>query len=128
MSALTTSEVDQYCRLTLKQYNLTDYKIVWKPNLKRALGMANPWEKQIELSPRILASFDSFKQTFLHELAHILQFSMMGGTYKVNGRNDFHGKAFKQACKIVGISSCRCHPIHLPLVPHEQAKKLLTHN
>lgn len=123
---LTPNEVNQYIHLTFKQYSLANYKVVWKPNLKRVLGAANPWKKQIELSPRILASFESFKQVFLHEVGHILQFSMMGGTYKTNGRNNFHGKEFKKACKIVGIPYFRIIPSHLPLASHEQAKKFLT--
>lgn len=124
---LTTSEVDQYIRLTFKQFGLTDYQVEWKPNWKRVLGMANPWEKKIELSPQILASFDSFRHTLLHEIAHIIQFSMMGNTYKVNGRNRFHGKEFKAACKIVGVASNTYHPRNLPTLPRHEAKKLLTH-
>lgn len=101
---LTTQEVAQYARMTLKQYGLSDYSLVFLPRLTRRLGQANPWGKKIELSPRCLVSFHTFKAVFLHELAHCLQFSRMGGTYKVNGRNDFHGKVFKEVCRELKIS------------------------
>jgi predicted SprT family Zn-dependent metalloprotease len=123
---ITPQEVEQYIRLTFKQYGLCGYKVVWRPNWKRVLGAASPWEKQIELSPQILGSFDTFKHTLLHEVAHILQFDMMGGTYQVNGRNNFHGKVFKEACKIVGIEPSLCVPRHFPLLPHSVAKQLVT--
>lgn len=103
----TQAEIDCYCRMTLKQYNLADYSVVFLPRLTRRLGQANPWEKRIELSPRCLANFKAFDSTLRHEIAHCLQISRMGGTFKVNGRNDFHGKVFKQVCKEMGISDSR---------------------
>jgi predicted SprT family Zn-dependent metalloprotease len=101
---LTAQEVEQYARLTLKQHGFADHKLIVMDLTGRRLGQANPWEKQIELSPRALSSFALFKLVFLHELAHIIQFYRMGQTYKVNGRNNFHGKIFKQACRELGIS------------------------
>jgi hypothetical protein len=35
----------------------------------------------------------------------------MGETYKVNGRNNFHGKVFKQACRELGISHKTTIPV-----------------
>lgn len=102
---LTTTEVDQYARLTLKQHGFSDYKVVWMNLPSRRLGQANPWQKQIELSEKILSSFALFKLVFLHELAHVMQFYRMGETYRVNGRNNFHGRVFKQCCRELGISS-----------------------
>jgi predicted SprT family Zn-dependent metalloprotease len=100
---LTTAEVDQYIRLTFKQYDLFDYSVEWMQLNGRRLGQANPWEKKIELSPKILKNFQSFKLVFLHELAHILDFKERG-TFLVNGRNNFHGKTFKQCCRKLGIT------------------------
>ena len=101
--SLTENEVEQWARLTFKQYALPDYSLEFMKLPARRLGQANPWEKKIELSPNSLSSFRLFKLVFLHELAHIIQFSRMGGTYKVNGRNNFHGKVFKQVCRELKI-------------------------
>ena len=101
---LTTQEVDQYIRLTLKQHGFADHSVKWMKLKPRRLGQANPWEKRIELSEKILANFALFKLVFLHELAHVIQFYRMGETYRVNGRNNFHGKVFKQCCRELGIS------------------------
>lgn len=100
---LTTQEVDQYIRLTLKQYGFGDHEVVFMDLPARRWGQANPWEKKIELSPKILSSFHDFKTTLLHEIAHIIQFYRMGCSYQVNGRNNFHGKVFKQVCREMGI-------------------------
>jgi predicted SprT family Zn-dependent metalloprotease len=101
---LTTTEVEQYARLTFKQYGLHDYTLYWNPHVKRTLGFANPWQKKVELNKIVLNSFSLFKIVLLHEIAHCIQFSRMGDTFKVNGRNDFHGKVFKQVCKEMGIT------------------------
>lgn len=101
---LTKQEVEQYAKLTFKQYGLNDYTLYWNPRVKRTLGFANPWEKRVELNKIVLKSFSLFKFVLLHEIAHCIQFSRMGGTFKVNGRNNFHGKVFKQVCKEIGIT------------------------
>jgi predicted SprT family Zn-dependent metalloprotease len=103
--SLTENEVLQWARLTFKEHGLADYSLVFLPRLTRRLGQANPWEKKIELSPNCLSSFRLFKLVFLHELAHCIQFYRMGETYKVNGRNNFHGKVFKQVCRELKIPS-----------------------
>lgn len=102
----TTEELQQYARLTFKQHKLEGYELVFleKLDTPNRIGQANPWEKKIELSPKCLESFALFRLVFLHELAHILQFYIMGETYRVNGRNNFHGKVFKECCKKLGIS------------------------
>jgi predicted SprT family Zn-dependent metalloprotease len=100
----TQEEIDQYCRMTLKQHGFADYKVVFMKLPPRRLGQANPWKKRIELTHRTLANFALFKLVFLHELAHVIQFYRMGETYRVNGRNNFHGKVFKECCKELKIS------------------------
>jgi predicted SprT family Zn-dependent metalloprotease len=109
--SLTTTEVEQYARMTLKQHGFADHSVVFLPRLTRRLGQANPWQKRIELSPRCLASFPLFKYVLLHELAHIIQFYRMGKTYKVNGRNAFHNHVFKQACRELKIPTSRRVPL-----------------
>jgi predicted SprT family Zn-dependent metalloprotease len=100
---LTTQEVEQYARLTFKQYGLHDYTLYWNPHVKRTLGFANPWEKKVELNKKVLKSFSLFKYVLLHEIMHVLDFNERG-TFKRNGRNDFHGKSFKAMCKKHGVS------------------------
>lgn len=99
----TESEIQQYCRMTLKQFGFGDHEVVFMQLPARRLGQANPWEKKIELSPKLLESFENFKYVLRHEIAHLRQFVVMGGTYRVNGRNNFHGKIFRQCCKEMGI-------------------------
>jgi predicted SprT family Zn-dependent metalloprotease len=101
--SLTENEVSQWARLTFKQYGLADYSLVFFPRLTRRLGQANPWEKRIELSPKVLDNFSLFSLVFKHELAHILCWIDNGGTFKVNGRNNFHGKQFKEKCRQLKI-------------------------
>ncbi len=110
--SLTTNEVAQFARLTLKQYGFADYNLVWMDFSDNRLGQANPWEKQIELDPKVLRDFPTFRLVFLHELAHVIQFYRMGKTYRVNGRNNFHGKVFKQCCRELGITH-KTNPIFL---------------
>ena len=123
MQALTLKEADLYARLTLKQFGFSDYSVKWnkRPKDRSPLGRANPWGKQIELSTRLLSSVKSLEHTTKHEIAHLVQFKMMGGTYRRNGRNNFHGKEFKAACKIVGVSDARCFPQSLPLLEPKAA-------
>lgn len=103
---ITANEADLYCRMTLKQYGLGDYRITWKEYKSATLGRANPWDKEIELSPKILSNFQLLKLVCLHELAHVLDWIENGGTFvRENGRNDFHGKNFKAICKRLGIPS-----------------------
>jgi predicted SprT family Zn-dependent metalloprotease len=100
----TPQEVNQYARLTFRQYGLVDFELVFLPRLSRRLGQANPWQKKIELSPRVLSSFKLFDLVLRHECMHCIQFDRMGKTFQVNGRNDFHGKVWKEVCKEFGVS------------------------
>jgi predicted SprT family Zn-dependent metalloprotease len=102
--SLTAQEVEQYARISFKQYGLNGCTLFWNKKMKSTLGFANPWQNRVELNEKVLGSFSRFKYVLLHEIAHMIQFERMGGSYKVNGRNDFHGKVFKQVCKEMGIS------------------------
>jgi predicted metal-dependent hydrolase len=67
---LTTQEVEQYIRLTLKQWGMSSVRVQWmKPN--RFLGLAYAEDSMIELSEKVLGSFGLFREVFLHELAHL---------------------------------------------------------
>ena len=101
---LTTQEVDQYIRLTLKQHGFADHCVMWFELSGRRLGQANPWEKRIELSPKVLSSFLLFRKVLTHEILHCIQFKRMGGTFQVNGRNRFHGKVWREVCKEYSFS------------------------
>jgi len=109
---LTTQEVEQYIRLTLKQYGLTGYRITWKETYKRTFGRANPWEKEIILSKEILRSFHLFNWILKHEIAHCIHWMRNGGSFKnKNGNNVFHGKEFKAICREIGISGSTKIPV-----------------
>jgi hypothetical protein len=112
--SITTTEAELYCRLTLKQYGLPDFKIVWREKTKSFLGLALPWDKEIHLSMEVLTNFVTYNWTLKHEIAHCIQFKRMGNTFRgKNGRNDFHGKVFKEVCKEMGISSSRFIPVYV---------------
>jgi predicted SprT family Zn-dependent metalloprotease len=100
---LTEKELDLYARMTLKQWDLSDISIKWA-DLPRSLGLADPWNKEITLSTRLLQSFSLFELTLLHEMAHILDYQERG-TFKKNGRNSHHGPSFKKWCRKLGIST-----------------------
>ena len=107
----TKHEIECYARLTLKQYGLPEYQVVFMELEGRRLGQANPWEKRVELSKKTLTTFRLFSLVLKHEIAHCIQFYRMGKSYKVNGRNNFHGKIFKQVCREMGIcSETKIHP------------------
>lgn len=102
----TTTEIHQYARMTFKQYGLKGYtlEIMDELDCPDRIGQANPWEKKIELKPKCFDSFFKFKTVLMHEIAHCIQFARMGGTFKVNGEDDFHGEVFKQVCRELKIS------------------------
>jgi len=111
---VTHQEAEQYIRLTLRQYNMTHIPIRWT-NTKRRLGCYRVVEKRIELSNQILSSFQLFREVFTHELCHSLDITErvnLFGTYKKNGRNDFHGENWKKWCLTLGIPARRFIPTH----------------
>ena len=113
---LTTQEVSQYIRLTLKQHKVevevefSDY--VW--NKRRACGMYFSKEKTIRMSPRVLKSFALFRYVFLHELAHALDHKERGDSiWKNRKRSNWHGANFRKLCKQLDIPTGRFVPRHL---------------
>jgi len=108
---ITEQEAALYVRMTLKQWGLPPY-FKWT-NTRRTLGAYNIRDSRIELSRQILNSFPLFKEVFLHELAHALDITervRFFGTYKVRGRNDFHGKNWKKWCLTLRIPARRFIP------------------
>lgn len=103
---LTTTEVSQYAKLTLKQYGFPNHSVVFTETFDHpeAIAQANPWEQKIELSQKCLCSFRVFNYVLLHEIAHLIQFERMGKTFVVNKYRSFHGKVFRQVCREMGIS------------------------
>jgi len=100
--SLTTAEVEQYIRLTLKQWKMPHVQVSWIES-KRVRGLAYAGEKpRIELATNCLSSFHCFRETFFHELAHILDYSERG-TYLVRKYEMAHGKNFRKWCKKLGI-------------------------
>jgi hypothetical protein len=97
------SQADLYVKLTLKEWGFKDYKCIWRHNFKRTLGLADPWDKRIYLSTRVLANFRLFRIVLLHEIQHLRDFSERGTFKNEKGKNDFHGKNFRRLCREVGI-------------------------
>lgn len=104
----TQSEIDQYIRMTLRQHKMEEVKVSFK-KMSKTLGYFWAEKNHICLSYLCLSSFVRFKETFLHELAHKLDFAQRG-TFQRNGRNDFHGKNFKRICLTLGIPARRFIP------------------
>ena len=98
---LTTQEVEQYMRLTLKQWGMSSVRVQWMQS-NRFLGLAYAEDGMIELSENVLASFGLFREVFLHELAHLLDFQERG-TYVVASRRSLHGKNWRKWCAILQI-------------------------
>jgi hypothetical protein len=104
----TQKEIDLYVRMTLRQFGLLDYQIIWNPKLNWAYGLADVFNKKIILSTKVLESFSRFRWVLLHEVAHCIQAQRNGGNFLgKNNRNDFHGKLFKKICAEIGISASR---------------------
>jgi predicted SprT family Zn-dependent metalloprotease len=103
---LTTNEIEQYVRLTLRQYKMEHVKVSFK-KMEKTLGYFWAEKNEIVLSLNALDSFVRFKNVLLHELVHAFQYAEQGTFKTKNGRNDFHGKSFKKWCKVLGISSSR---------------------
>jgi len=98
---LTAHEVDQYIRLTLKEWGMASVRVEWMQS-KRFLGLAHAEESKIQLSENVLASFGLFREVFLHELAHLLDFRERG-TYYVGSRRSLHGQNWRKWCQVLKI-------------------------
>ncbi len=59
-------------------------------------------EPRIELAVHVLQSFSLFREIFLHELAHLLDYQERG-TYVVNKYEMAHGKNWRKWCRTLGI-------------------------
>ncbi len=105
---LTTQEVEQYIRLTLKQWGMSHVRVSWIESKKvNGLAYADDW--RIELNYHVLRSFGLFKEIFLHELAHLLDYRERG-TYIVNKYEMAHGKNWRKWCRTLGIPARRKTP------------------
>lgn len=109
----TTSEIEQYIRMTLKQWSMSHLKIEWM-NSGRSLGLAYVVDGKIKLDKSILYSFKIFDEVLKHEIAHHIQWKRNGNRFlrSKNGRRSFHGKDFAAVCKEMGIPARTRIPIH----------------
>lgn len=99
----TTSETEQYIRMTLKQWGMSHLVIEWV-DVDSFLGKACILSNKIKLSTSILAYFKLFEEVLKHEIAHFLQYKRNGNRFfKKNGRWIIHGKDFAAVCKEMGI-------------------------
>ena len=110
----TTSEIEQYIRMTLKQWSMSHIPVIIKDNLNHstALGLYHCDDKKIEISSIALQSFHLFRFVLLHELCHALDHNERGSLI-VNNRANFHGKNFHKWCKKLNIPSRRFIPKNL---------------
>ena len=107
----TTSEIEQYIRMTLKQWSMSHLKIQWM-NSGRYLGLAYVAQGKIKLDKRILCSFKIFDEVLKHEIAHHIQWKRNGNRFLTkNGRRILHGKDFAAVCKEMGIPARTRIPI-----------------
>jgi predicted SprT family Zn-dependent metalloprotease len=101
---ITKQEVEQYIRLTLKQWKLERVSVVWERNTKSFLGAARISRKQIALNEIILKDFKLFDEVLKHEIAHFRQYEKNGFCFfRKNGRWQLHGADFKAACREIGV-------------------------
>lgn len=100
---LTKQEVDQYIRLTLKQWGLSQLSVKWFES-ERVLGRADVRGNVLELNARILKRFSLFDEVLKHEIAHFLQFQANGNKFLWNGKRfSYHGADFKAQCRRMKI-------------------------
>lgn len=103
----------------------TGVTVVWNKRLQSCAGKARYRLMQIDLNPALAEHKGEIKRTFLHELAHILNYlrcKQVGLT-----RCDGHGPNWKKACCDLGIpNEKRCHSLNLS--SQKKAKYMLTCN
>ena len=107
---MTLDEAHQYALMTLKQHGAEHLRVRFT-NTKRRLGCFSPWKEEIHIAKRALFSFELFREILLHELAHHFDFQERG-TFRTNGRNDFHGKNWKKWCLTLGVRARRFIPVN----------------
>lgn len=104
----TIEEIESYIRLTLKQWGMPHVQVSWMQSNKfNGLAYAGDW--RIELDHGILSSFNFFREIFLHELAHLLDYRERG-TYLVNKYEMAHGKNWRKWCSTLNIPARRIRP------------------
>ena len=108
---LTTEEANAYIRMTLKGWKRTDIKIEWAKDRPSVLGTFNWTRNKITLTPRILRSPALFREVFLHELAHALDYAERG-TFLVKKNHVAHGKNWRKWCWTLGIPARRFIPVY----------------
>ena len=109
---ITKQEVEQYIRLTLKQWKLEEVSVLWKADTKGFLGLARVARKEIVLNEIVLKDFKLFEEVLKHEIAHFRQYEKNGFRFlRKNGRWQLHGADFKAACREVGFPARSCIPV-----------------
>lgn len=113
---LTIEEANAYIRMTLRGWNRTDINIEWSKDRRGILGTYNWMRNQITLTPRILKSPALFREVFLHELAHALDYAERG-TFLVKKNHVAHGKNWRKWCLTLRIPARRFIPVYEKACP-----------
>lgn len=81
----------------------------WQTRLRTTAGRACAQQVQIQLNPRLLGFSDELRQTFLHEMAHLVAHARYPKRRLVP-----HGKEWRRACADLGIPGEKsCHTLSL---------------
>ncbi len=104
--SISRQDAEQIARMTLRQYareekGLEGISIEFLDLNGKAFGYALPTDKKIQLDFRLLQSEALFVKILKHEIAHFIDYAERG-TFKRNGKNDYHGSSFKKVCRRIG--------------------------
>ena len=108
---VTIEEANAYIRMTLRGWNLTNVKVEWGKDSRSHLGLFHWTQNKITLTPRILKSPALFREVFLHELAHALDYAERG-TFLVKKNHVAHGKNWRKWCLTLRIPARRFIPVY----------------
>ena len=78
--------------------------------LGRTAGYAMPIKWMVQYNDTLAAeNFEEFKQTVIHEVAHLVDYHLHGVQRSYNGRRVVHGKTFKQIMVRLGAKPDTYH-------------------
>jgi predicted SprT family Zn-dependent metalloprotease len=85
----TSTEISRAISFDLRLFPAWEINVEWNPRLKTSYGRGGPTHYGIKLHPAIKTYPDQLRRTFLHELAHCMEYLL----YHTCG----HGQGFWEA-------------------------------